>query len=108
MSDLAARKCEACHAGTPPLGPEQAAELHAQISPDWVMQDNTIVREFEFRNFTDAFGMATRVALIAENQGHHPDFEIGWGMLRLTLTTHAAKGLTDNDFIIAAKIDALQ
>lgn len=108
MSELAARKCEACHAGTPPLAPERAAELHSQINPDWEMQDDRIVREFKFPNFTDAFGMATRAALIAENQGHHPDFEIGWGMLRLTLTTHAARGLSDNDFIIAAKIDALQ
>jgi len=51
--------------------------------------------------------MATRVGFLAEQQGHHPDFEIGWGFLKLTLTTHAAKGLTDNDFIMAAKIDEL-
>jgi 4a-hydroxytetrahydrobiopterin dehydratase len=51
--------------------------------------------------------MATKVGLLAEQQGHHPDFEIGWGFLKLTLTTHAAKGLTDNDFIMAAKVDEL-
>lgn len=107
MSDLAARKCEACHAGTPTLSPEKAAELNSQLDPDWAIVDNRIERRFKYKNFRDAFGMATRVGLLAEQQGHHPDFEIGWGFLKLTLTTHAAKGLTDNDFILAAKIDEL-
>lgn len=107
MSDLASRKCEPCHAGTPPLDPDRAAELHSQLHPDWALSDDRIVREFKFKNFTEAFGMATKAALVAEQQGHHPDFEVGWGRLQLTLTTHAAKGLTDNDFIMAARIDAL-
>jgi 4a-hydroxytetrahydrobiopterin dehydratase len=107
LSDLAGRKCEACEAGTPPLSPEKASELHSQIDADWTMAEDRIERQFKFKNFRDAFGMATRVGLLAEQQGHHPDFEIGWGSLKLTLTTHAAKGLTDNDFIMAAKIDEL-
>ncbi len=107
MSDLAARKCEACHAGTPPLDPESAAELHAQLGPDWALHPDKLVRQFKLKNFRDAFGLATKVALLAEEEGHHPDFEIGWGRLQVTLTTHAANGLTDNDFIMAAKIDRL-
>lgn len=107
MSDLASKKCEACEAGTPPLGEDEAAELHSQVSPDWVLHSDKILREFKFRTFTEAFGMATKVALLAENQGHHPDFEVGWGRLALTLTTHATKGLSENDFIMAAKIDQL-
>lgn len=82
-------------------------ELHGQVDPGWILHDDRIVRELSFKNFTDAFGMATRVALVAEQQGHHPDFEIGWGKLTLTLTTHAARGLTENDFIMAARIDRL-
>ena len=107
MSDLASRKCEACHSGTPPLDPEGAAALHRQLHPDWVLHSDRIVRVFKLPNFRDAFGLATRVALLAEEEGHHPDFEVGWGRLSLTLTTHAAKGLTENDFIMAAKIDEL-
>jgi 4a-hydroxytetrahydrobiopterin dehydratase len=107
MSDLSDRKCEACQPGTPSLEPAEAADFLSQLNPDWVMQDNRIERSFKFKNFRDAFGMATRVGLLAEQQGHHPDFELGWGSLKLTLTTHAAKGLTDNDFILAAKIDEL-
>lgn len=106
--ELVRRKCEACVPGTPPIGEARAAELHAQIDPGWGREGSArIERTFRFRNFRDAFGFATRVALLAESEGHHPDLEIGWGLVRLTLTTHAAKGLTDNDFILAAKIDRI-
>lgn len=106
--DLVKRKCEACVPGTPPIDEERAAELHSQIDPSWSRDANRLLRRsFRFKNFRDAFGFATRVALIAEAEGHHPDFEIGWGKVDLTLTTHAAKGLTDNDFIMAAKIGRL-
>lgn len=107
MSELAARKCEACGPGTPPLDAERAAELLEQIDGDWSTDGDAIVREYKFANFTQAFGHAAKVALLAENQGHHPDFELGWGRLKLLLTTHSVGGLSDNDFIMAAKIDKL-
>lgn len=108
QTELAKRKCEACVPGTPPIDDARAAELHAQIDPAWGREGNhEIRRRFEFRNFRDAFGFATRVALLAEQEGHHPDMEIGWGYVNLSSTTHAAKGLTDNDFILAAKIDRI-
>ena len=78
-----------------------------ELGDTWTVEESKLTREFKFDNFRDAFGMATKVALLAEEEGHHPDFEVGWGRLALTLTTHAAKGLTDNDFIMAAKIDKL-
>jgi 4a-hydroxytetrahydrobiopterin dehydratase len=81
--------------------------MRKQLHPDWQLIDRSLVREFKLANFRDAFGLATKVALLAEEQGHHPDFEVGWGRLKLTLTTHSAGGLTDNDFAMAAKVDAL-
>jgi 4a-hydroxytetrahydrobiopterin dehydratase len=106
--DLARRKCQACTPDTPTLDRSAAKELMGQVDPDWALADGgTIHRKFKFRNFRDAFGFATRVALLAEDEGHHPDLEIGWGRVAVSLTTHAAGGLTDNDFIMAAKIDRL-
>jgi 4a-hydroxytetrahydrobiopterin dehydratase len=107
VSELAAAHCEACEPGTPPLHEREAAELSAQV-PAWE-RDGTraLHREFSFPNFRDAFGFVARVALIAEAEGHHPDVELGWGRAAFKLTTHAASGLTRNDFVLAAKIDRL-
>jgi 4a-hydroxytetrahydrobiopterin dehydratase len=107
MSELAAAHCEVCAPGTPPLPESEAAELSQDV-PEWE-RDGTraIRREFDFPNFRDAFGFVARVALIAEAEGHHPDIELGWGRAALELTTHAASGLTRNDFVLAAKIDRL-
>lgn len=105
---LAQRKCEACAPGTPPIAEDRAALLYGQIDSAWERETNKkLHRSFEFRNFRDAFGLATRIALLAEQEGHHPDLDIGWGRLGVMLTTHVAGGLTDNDFILAAKIDRL-
>lgn len=81
--------------------------MHARIDPAWSLEQRTIRREFAFRNFRESFGLATRIAALAESEGHHPDLDIGWGRLVVSLTTHAAGGLTENDFIMAAKIDRL-
>jgi 4a-hydroxytetrahydrobiopterin dehydratase len=107
MSELAAAHCEVCAPGTPPLPETEAAELSSDV-PEWE-RDGTraLRREFDFPNFRDAFGFVARVALIAEAEGHHPDIELGWGRAALELTTHAASGLTRNDFVLAAKIDQL-
>ena len=107
MSELAGQHCEACESGTPAL-PEQEATALAREVPDWERDANrTLRREFSFANFRDAFGFVTRVALVAESEGHHPDIELGWGRAAIELTTHAASGLTRNDFVMAAKIDRL-
>jgi 4a-hydroxytetrahydrobiopterin dehydratase len=106
--ELAARHCEACAPGTPPIEEARAAELQAQLDPAWRRDGvQRLRRDFSFRNFRDAFGFAARLALLAEAEGHHPDLELGWGRVAVTLTTHAAGGLTDNDFILATRIDRL-
>lgn len=108
MTDLASQRCQPCTPGSAPLTLEQATELQGQIDAAWRRQANQLLtRDFRFANFGDAFGLATRVALLAQEEGHHPDLEIGWGRLRLNLTTHAAGGLTGNDFVLAAKVDQL-
>ncbi|HEX5893712.1 MAG TPA: 4a-hydroxytetrahydrobiopterin dehydratase, partial [Solirubrobacterales bacterium] len=76
--------------------------------PDWDRDGNrSLRREFSFPDFREAFGFVARAALIAEAEGHHPDIELGWGRASFELTTHAASGLTRNDFILAAKLDQL-
>jgi 4a-hydroxytetrahydrobiopterin dehydratase len=108
MSQLATEHCEACEKGTPPLSEEEAAKLAAEV-PSWTRHGNQkLEREFTFDNFRDAFGFVARAALVAEAEFHHPDIELGWGRAKFELTTHAASGLTRNDFVMAAKLDALE
>jgi 4a-hydroxytetrahydrobiopterin dehydratase len=106
-SQLAREHCEPCAKGTPPLAEDEAAKLAGQV-PDWRREGNrTLRREFSFPNFREAFGFVAQAAMIAEAEGHHPDIELGWGRAAFSLTTHAAGGLTKNDFVLAAKIDRL-
>jgi 4a-hydroxytetrahydrobiopterin dehydratase len=107
MSELATEHCEACEPGTPPLTEEEAAGLASEV-PAWTREGNQkLRREFAFENFRDAFGFVARAALVAEREFHHPDVELGWGRAAFELTTHAASGLTRNDFVMAAKLDKL-
>jgi 4a-hydroxytetrahydrobiopterin dehydratase len=107
VSELASAHCEACAPGTPPLSEEEAAVLASEVT-GWDREGNrSLRREFAFPDFKDAFGFVARAALIAEAEGHHPDIELGWGRASFTLTTHAASGLTRNDFVLAAKLDQL-
>ena len=107
MTELASAHCEVCVPGTPPIPEGEAAKLSTEV-PDWERDGNrTLRREFSFPDFKDAFGFLARAAMIAEAEGHHPDVELGWGRAAFELTTHAASGLTRNDFVLAAKIDQL-
>ena len=104
---LASEHCEACEKGTPPISEEEAARLATEV-PAWEREGNQrLHRVFEFPNFRDAFGFVARAALVAEAEFHHPDIELGWGRAAFELTTHAAGGLTRNDFVMAAKLDEL-
>ena len=105
MTELAGRKCESCAPGTPPLEGDRVEALRSELHGDWQLDGGRIVRELKLPNFRDAFALATKIALLAEEQGHHPDLEVGWGRVKVALTTHSVKGLSENDFIMAAKID---
>jgi 4a-hydroxytetrahydrobiopterin dehydratase len=94
--------------GTAPLSEDEARALDTHLDQGW-QRDGTrrLSREFTFSDFRDAFGFATRVALLAEREFHHPELTVTWGKVLVTLWTHTVKGLSRNDFIIAAKIDRL-
>jgi 4a-hydroxytetrahydrobiopterin dehydratase len=102
---LAARRCVPCEAGTPPLRPEQWRPLLEQLD-GWEVRDSVrLTKEYRFNDFVQAVDFVNRITPIAEAEGHHPDLQVGWGRVLVELTTHAAHGLTENDFVLAAKID---
>jgi 4a-hydroxytetrahydrobiopterin dehydratase len=108
VMDLTQRKCVACEGDVPPLNKVEA-EVLAKQTPGWSVSEDAkeLRREFKFKNFAQALAFTNKVGDIAESEGHHPDIEMGWGYVRIKLTTHAIKGLSENDFIVAAKIDLL-
>ena len=103
---LASKTCTPCQGGVPPLGPEAVA-AHLRQVPAWSVRDGPqrIERTFRFKDFAEAFALVGRVAGLAEAESHHPDIAFGWGYATVTLYTHKIKGLHENDFIMAAKID---
>lgn len=107
MPDLATKQCVPCRGGVPPLKGKELAELHNQV-PRWdVIDEHHIVRTFTFPDFRQALDFVNRVGELAEQQGHHPDILLAWGKAEITLWTHKINGLTESDFIMAAKIDRL-
>lgn len=108
MNNLTKKRCVPCEGGIPKLPPAQVKKMLLQV-PGWEA-DSTyekIVRAWKFKNFTEAMEFVNSVADLAEEENHHPDFEIHYSKVALTLWTHAVGGLSDNDFILAAKINAL-
>jgi 4a-hydroxytetrahydrobiopterin dehydratase len=107
MSDLAQLTCVPCRGGVPPLTAEEIRPLQKQV-PQWnVVNNHHIERQFSFPDFKTALGFVNRVGNLAEEQGHHPDILLAWGKVGITIWTHKIDGLTESDFILAAKIDRL-
>ncbi|TLU72423.1 4a-hydroxytetrahydrobiopterin dehydratase [Lichenicoccus roseus] len=104
-TSLADRACTACRAGTAKLSPGEIAHYLAQV-PGWQLSHDPdrIERRWKFGNFAEAFAFVSRVADLAEAADHHPDIGLGWGYASVSLHTHAAGGLHENDFILAARI----
>lgn len=109
MKDLLERKCKPCEGGVEPLTLDQAKELMAALHPDWMLaaSGKSIRRDFEFSAFGRTIAFANAVAWVATTEGHHPEMTINYGSCRVCYTTTAINGLSDNDFICAAKIDRL-
>ena len=103
------QRCAPCHGGTPPWSPEQVAAALPSLHPDWrVTEDGkSIRRDLAFRNFHRTMGFVNALAYLANAEDHHPDLEVGYHYCRVRFTTHAIDGLSANDFICAAKLDAL-
>jgi len=107
MSELAAKKCVPCRGGVPPLEGAELEALSSQV-PGWnVVEEHHLQKTFRFPNFRQALDFVIRVGNLAEEQGHHPDIYLAWGKVDITIWTHKINGLTESDFILAAKIDAL-
>ena len=104
---LADKKCVPCRGGVPPLKGSELKALHQQ-TPQWeVINEHHLHREFRFPDFKQALAFVNRVGDVAEQEGHHPDILLGWGKAEVTTWTHKIDGLTESDFIVAAKIDRL-
>jgi 4a-hydroxytetrahydrobiopterin dehydratase len=108
-NDLANRRCKPCEGGVAPLSSEQAAEMMQSLHADWQLSDDglEISRSFAFPAYSRTLGFANAVAWVAISEGHHPVLTISYGTCDVNYTTHAINGLSDNDFICAAKIDLL-
>jgi 4a-hydroxytetrahydrobiopterin dehydratase len=105
---LAEKTCTPCRGGVPPLTKEEAEDYRSQ-APEWALVDGgtRIERTYRFRNFREAFAFVSRAAELAEMEGHHPDISFGWGYATVFLQTKKIKGLHENDFIMAAKLDRI-
>ncbi len=106
-TSLANKKCRVCELGEGKLGPVEISAFMTH-APGWTVKKNhEIFREFKFKNFAESLAFINKIGAVAESEGHHPDISFGWGYARVTLFTHAVGGLSENDFIMAAKIDEL-
>ncbi len=106
--DLTKKKCKPCEGGTPPLSQDEIYEYTKHIQEDWKVEENKkISKDYSFVNFKHTMDFVNKVADLAEEEGHHPDMHVYYGKVTIELTTHAIKGLSENDFILASKIDNL-
>jgi 4a-hydroxytetrahydrobiopterin dehydratase len=109
MSALIEKKCVPCEGGTAPMARAEAESLLKQLQADWRLSSDgkSLHREWKFKNFYHTMSFVNAAAHIANAEDHHPDLEVGYGYCRMKYSTHAVDGLSENDFICAAKIDAL-
>ena len=107
MTELANKECVPCKGGVPPLTEQQIKPLIGELGNKWQVIDNHhLTRDYEFPNFKTAWDYTNRVGELAEEQGHHPDIYLAWGKVTLTIWTHKIDGLTESDFVFAAKADS--
>src|SRR5690625_3037025 len=108
MDKLADKTCTACQEGTSPLEGKGLETFSSQLAKGWhVVHEHHLEKEFHFNDFKEGLAFTNKVGLLAENEGHHPDIQLSWGRVRIVLWTHKINGLSENDFILATKIDRL-
>jgi len=108
MSALAEKECIPCKGGMPPLKGQELANFANELDGGWrVIREHHLEKEYKFKNFREALEFTNKVGELAESQGHHPDIYLAWGQVKLTIWTHKIDGLTESDFIMAAKADKL-
>jgi 4a-hydroxytetrahydrobiopterin dehydratase len=108
MSALAEKQCVPCKGGVPSLKGPELARLARDLGASWqIVAERQLEKEYQFKNFREALDFTNRVGELAEGQGHHPDIYLAWGRVKLTIWTHKINGLTESDFVLAAKADRL-
>ena len=108
MSGLAEQRCVPCKGGVPPLSEDESAKLSEHLKEGWQVIDNHhLARSWEFPDFASAMVFTNSLGAICEEQNHHADFELGWGRVQAVIYTHKIDGLTESDFVLAAKFDRL-
>lgn len=109
MSDLTNKSCKPCEGGVDPLTADECRTMMGHLDPGWSLADDarSIARTFSFDDFHGTMAFVNAVAWVAHREDHHPDLEVGYGSVGMTWSTHAIDGLSENDFICAAKVDAL-
>ncbi len=109
MEKLAKKTCIPCQGGVPPLSLSVILKLKAELHPDWqlIQQDTRLCRELQFGDFAVPMQLGQKIGAMAEEQWHHPELLIGWGILRVEVWTHKINGLVESDFIFAAKVDEI-
>jgi len=105
-ADLAAKKCKPCEGGVSPLKPPEIATLLDQLD-GWQLRDGVITKTYEFKNYYQTMAFVNAAAWVAHREDHHPDMTVGYSKCTVNYSTHAINGLSENDFICAAKLDAL-
>jgi 4a-hydroxytetrahydrobiopterin dehydratase len=109
MSALAEKECVPCKGGTPALKGVELNKFADQLQDDWqVVEEHHLEREYKFKDFREALTFTNKVGELAEKEQHHPDIYLAWGKVKLTLWTHKIDGLTESDFVFAAKVDKLK
>jgi 4a-hydroxytetrahydrobiopterin dehydratase len=108
MADLASRECVPCRGGVPPMKGPEIESFIKQLDGWEVVEAHHLRKTFEFKDYVEALAFVNRISALSEEQGHHPDICFGWGHAEVTIWTHKIDGLTESDFILAAKIDEKQ
>jgi 4a-hydroxytetrahydrobiopterin dehydratase len=106
MNDLVKRHCKPCEGGTTPYTAEQTKEMLKQLKA-WIVEDGKLVKLYPFKNYYETMAFVNALAWVSHREDHHPDLQVGYNKCRVEYSTHAIGGLSENDFICAAKADAL-